>query len=450
MKISKYLQLAQNYILYNKYYRQAKHLIVKGNFNSKEEIERYQYSKLMELIDYSYQHVPYYKDLFNSIDFRPEDFKTIKDIKRIPFLTKNLVREKQDQLISNKWKKENIKIAETGGTTGLPMSFYLDKRTSSLIEMAYLQDIWKRVNYKRYDRCIILRENDVPNIIHGKKYWEMNYITNWLIMSTYHLNADTFLLYYFKIESFKPRYIMAFPSNVYLMAKFIKEHNLPIIKTLKGIICSSENIIEWQKEFIEEVFKVRVFSYYGHSEKCIIASECMDEKLFEFYPQYGFVELLNEEDEWCTEEDESGEIVATGFNNLASPLIRYRTEDIGIYTKNRCKNNPNWFAIKKIEGRKQDFIVDKDGIPKTAISIDRPFWQIRNDIYAYQYIQDAPGKVTVNVHAKEKLTEGQTEAIRKIFMENYFKFDIVINQVDEIPRTKNGKFKYLVQNIRIF
>jgi phenylacetate-CoA ligase len=449
MKLSKYLELFLNYALYNQQYRQIKKLLRKKNRISREEIEVYQFTKLKSIIQYAAENVPYYKDLFNRIDFHPEDFKSLQDIKKIPYLTKNIVREQQDRLISTSFNPKHIKIAQTGGTTGLPMSFYLDKRTASLIEMAYLEDIWARIGYKRYEKCILLREDTVPQIIQGKRYWKRYRFMNWLILSSFHFNADTFPLYYRKIASFKPAYIIAFPSNAYLLARFIKENNLPCFPSVKGIICSSENIYEWQREFMEQVFRARVLSYYGHSEKCVIAAECPGENQIEFYPFYGYAELINDKEEWCTAEDEPGEIVATGFDNFASPFIRYKTEDIGIYTTSPNKNHPHWFTLRRIEGRKQNYLVNIDGVPISAMHIDRPFWNIRNDIYAYQYIQDVPGKVLVNIHSCEKLTDSQIEEIRRQFLEIHIKVDIEIRQVDHIPITKSGKFMYLIQNIKI-
>jgi phenylacetate-CoA ligase len=242
---------------------------------------------------------------------------------------------------------------------------------------------------------------------------------------------------------------MAFPSNAYLLARYIKEYNLPRFSSLKGVICSSENVYDWQREYVEDVFKVKILSYYGHSEKCVIAAECGDSHWVEFYPQYGYVEFMNDKNQDCSREDELGEIVATGFNNLTAPFIRYKTEDMGIFTQKTCENHPHWFTLKRIEGRKQNFIINKDGTPISAMHIDRPFWKIRNDIYAYQYIQDTPGKVLVNVHAREKLTDSQIEEICREFLEVHFKFEIDVQQVDHIPRTKSGKFRYLIQNIRI-
>lgn len=447
-KYSKYSRLLINYIRHYGDYRKTLNLLNSKFFFKKEDIEAYQFNKLKEIIGYAYKNVPYYQELFDKISFHPDQFMSMADFTRIPYLTKNLVRENHDKLVSRTVSQNDIKVAETGGTTGMPMTFYLNKNTSSLIEMAYLRHIWKRVGFKPYQKCIVLREDSVSNIVIGKNYWKLNYVTNWLTMSSFHLNADTFELYYQKIIAFKPKFIIAFPSNAYLLARFIKEKKLSGIPSLKGVICSSENMYDWQRKYMEEVFKVRIFSYYGHSEKAIIAAECEDSHMYEFYPQYGFVELINQSGEPCKDEDERGEIVVTGFNSLVTPFIRYKTEDIGIYTHLRSKKNPNWFTIKSIEGRKQDFIVDSDNTLKTSIHVDRPFWDIRDIIYAYQYIQDTPGKLLLTVHAKEKLTQDQIDKIKRLFYEVHFKFELEVKQVDNIPRTRSGKFKYLIQNIK--
>lgn len=412
------------------------------------EVSNYQFGQLKKILDYAYKDVPYYTRLFNEVKFHPDDFRSLEDIKKIPYIDKNIIRQNQQDLISKSFPEKYLKYEHTGGTTGLPLDFVLDKRTSSPYETAYLENIWRTVGYRRYDRCIVLRQDHVPGIIEGKKYWKINRMTNWLTMSAFHLNEDTFEVFYKKIIDFKPRFIIAFPSNAYLLAKFIKERDYQPLSSLRGIICSSENMYDWQRKFMEETYRVRVFSYYGHSEKCALAAECNNSTDYRFHPQYGFVELINENNDWCSADGEKGEIVVTGFNNYASPLIRYRTDDIGIYTTRRCGVTPHWLTIKKIEGRIQDFVVDADGTPKTAIHIDRPFWNIRDKIYAYQYIQDIPGKLKLLIHPIDKLDNQQIESIRKLFADAYFKTELDVEQVEYIPRTKTGKFKYLVQNIK--
>jgi phenylacetate-CoA ligase len=447
--MSRYTNLLFSFMLHYAFYRKIKFLVEATNFDTKEKIEEYQFAKLKELIVYSYKNVPYYRKLFDQIGFKPNEFKCISDIKKIPYLTKQIIREHQSELISTHIPKKYIKKVKTGGTTGMPTEFLLDKRYSTLAEMVFLRNMWNRIGYKPRDRCVVLREDKVRQIIPGKKYWKTNSLTNWLVMSSFHLNADTFYLFYNKIQQFKPKFILAFASNAYLLAKYIKDNQLANIPSLKGVICASENLYDWQRKYMEEVFNAKIFSYYGHSEKCILASECSDSSSYEFYPQYGFVELITKNGEDCSTEDERGEIIATGFNNYVSPFIRYKTDDIGTYTSRYSPDHPHWFHMKRIEGRTQDFLLDIDNVPKTYLHIDRPFWSLRDKVYAYQYIQNDPGKVILHIHAKTSLNELEIQQVRDIFNNTYFKIDIDIKQVDYIPRAGSGKFRYLVQNIKI-
>jgi phenylacetate-CoA ligase len=419
------------------------------NFNSKEKLEDFQLKQLKKLLTYAYQNVPYYQKLFDKIHFIPKDFQSIEDFKKIPYLTKNIIRENKNELISTKIPKKYIKKVRTGGTTGMPTEFILDKRYATLTEMVYLKHMWSdRLGYKIRSRCILLREDTVETIVEGKKYWKRNTLTNWLVMSAFHLNADTFKIYYNKIKSFKPEFILAFPSNALLLARFMKDNNLAPISSIKGIICASENLYDWQREFLTEVFDAKIFSYYGHSEKCVIAPESDETGNFEFYPQYGFAELLNSNGEDCKKENERGEIIATGFNNYISPFIRYKTDDVGTYTSQRSSNHPFWFNIKKIDGRVQDFLIDRDHVPKTYMHIDRPFWNLRDKVYAYQYVQNEPGKIILNIHSKNEIEEEEILEIKKIFHSTYFKFDLEVQKVNHIARSKSGKFRYLVQNVK--
>jgi phenylacetate-CoA ligase len=165
-----------------------------------------------------------------------------------------------------------------------------------------------------------------------------------------------------------------------LLARYMKENNLASFKGLKAIICASENLYDWQRTYLSEVFNTCIFSYYGHSEKCALAPECHDSNTFEFYPQYGYVELINKNGINCTSENERGEIVVTGFNNYVSPFIRYKTDDMAIYTTRRGKH-PHWFNIKKIDGRVQDFLIDNDNLPKTYACISTGhsgIWSIKS------------------------------------------------------------------------
>lgn len=448
-KVSKYTNLFASFIVHFPHYLRTKRLVKAYEFATREEIRDFQYRRLKDLLIHAHQHVPYYQKLFDRIGFHPHDFQSIGDLSKLPLLTKQMVQQNPDEFKAVNISDKHFKVVQTGGTTGMPTEFFLDKRYSTLTEMVFLRHMWKQLGYRQRDRCVVLREDEVDQIEEGKKYWKRNWLTNWLTMSAFHLNADTFSLYYDKMQSFKPKFILAFPSNIYLLARFIEEHGLSPFPSVKGVICSSESLFDWQRDYISEVLNVRVFSFYGHSEKCVIAPQCSDLTGYEFYPQYGYAELVNEEGIPCSRENEKGEIVATGFHNYTAPLIRYKTGDVAVHAGEGGCDHPNWVKIKNLEGRIQDFLVDHDHVIKTYMHIDRPFWNLREKVNAYQYVQDEPGKVLLKIHPKQDLTATDLEEIKKIFHDTYLKFDLDIKLVEKISRTKGGKFRYLVQNIQM-
>ncbi|MBN2215330.1 MAG: phenylacetate--CoA ligase family protein [Bacteroidales bacterium] len=442
---NRYLKLAQDILFYGKYYFKAHSLLKNIPRWTKDQVEDYQLEHLKKLLNYSNQYIPYYNRLFKDIGFNPSGFKHFDDLIQIPCLTKEIIKENIRELVSEAIPRKYHKHSITGGTTGVPMDLYLDRRTSSPLEFAYINYIWKKVGYRFYDKCAVLRSDVPKHIIEGKKYWHHNLTNNWLSMSSHKLNSETSELYVNKILNFKPKYIIAYPSVIYTLARHVTRLDIKI-PNLRAIICSSETLYDWQRKYLSKVFGADIFSYYGLTEKCCIAGECDTNTFYKFVPTYGFVELLNHNNDWCTAEDEEGEIVATGFNNYVMPFIRYKTKDIGIHT-NFNDNSPGWKIIKEIRGRQQEFFVDKTGSTVSFTCSDEPFWHIIDKLYAYQYIQDKPGIVDLNLEMTGKLSDSEIEIIHKVFSSYYANITLNVYTVNSIPRTASGKFRYLIQNI---
>ena len=192
-------------------------------------------------------------------------------------------------------------------------------------------------------------------------------------------------LYLDLIKKFDPDFIQAYPSSISVVSDYIIENKLNFRwKNLKAIICASENIYDFQRFKIEQAFGVRVYSFYGHSEKACIGGECEKSNYYHLQREYGYTELN------ATKEDEVSEIVATGFNNYAMPFIRYKTCDMAINTNEACSCGRNYKLIKRVEGRKQDYFIDKNGCKKNFIWSDYSLWKVKDKIFAYQYIQNEP------------------------------------------------------------
>jgi len=195
--------------------------------------------------------------------------------------------------------------------------------------------------------------------------------------------------------------------------------------------------------------KYRVWSFYGHSERAVLAGECEKSTYYHIQPEYGIVELINEDGNAVTSEDELGEIVATGFNNFICPFIRYRTMDLAALSDVKCECGRDYVSLKRVEGRLQEFFVDKTGSLITSFYSDEGPRNFADKINAYQYVQNEPGRVLLNIDAKNKFSISEIDSLERTFLDFYRRFDIEIKFVGHIPRTKRGKFKFLVQKLPI-
>ena len=189
---------------------------------SKEKLEKYQIQQLSKLLNHAYENVPYYRRVFDKRSLKPKDIKNFDDLKKLPYLTKDDVRKNLKDLIARNILKEDMKYVTTGGTSGEPLGFYIERKTN-IIRMAFEWREWNWMGYKFGDRCIVLRGNVVKRKENGKpNWWEYDKENNYLILSTYDMTDENLPKYIKKIEAFKPRIIRAYPSAIDILAKFIE------------------------------------------------------------------------------------------------------------------------------------------------------------------------------------------------------------------------------------
>ena len=419
---------------------------------SKEKLEEYQIRELEKLLKHAYENVPYYRRVFDERELKPKDIQDFDDLRKLPYLTKKIIRKNLTELITRNYPRSKLQHVTTGGSTGIPMSFYQDKNTARSMEWAFTLIQWKRVGFKIGDKSVVLRGNVIQSV-NKEKFWEYDSANKNLILSSYHMTDKTLPDYIGKIREFRPDFIQAYPSVITILARFMKENDMKIFPSVKAILCGSENLYSWQRKLLEEVFRCRIYSWYGHTEKCCLAGECEKSNYYHIFSEYGYTELIGKDGNQINRENELGEIIATGFNNYVFPFIRYRTQDfaIGVNNRNRCKCGRNYRLLKKIEGRLQDFIVANNGslITLTALIFAQhfdAFGKIKN----MQLYQDCVGEVIVKIIPTNNfLKKDSNEIIKKMQSAVSGKIKVEVKIVDKIPRIQSGKYKFLIQKLPI-
>ncbi len=179
-----------------------------------------------------------------------------------------------------------------------------------------------------------------------------------------------------------------------------------------------------------------------------LAGECEVSTRYHISPEYGIVELIGQDGKPVTGEGEVGEIVATGFNNFVLPVIRYRTQDLAVFSNKRCECGRNYTLLDRVEGRLQDLIVASDGGLMRRTSIYDEEWR---GIKQIQFLQEKPGEVIVRVVRESSAGEAELERHILASIEPVFagRCEFKVRFVGHIPRTRSGKYLFFVQKLPI-
>lgn len=423
-------------------------LLQKSQWWSRQELAAYQLKQLKKLLRHAYENVPYYKRIFTETGFDPYNFSDIKDLRKLPFLTKDIVRNNLKDLISENFPKSKIETVTTGGTTDVPLNFCQEKKISDSIEDAFIFSLWNRVGFKFGDKRVSIR-GAVARTGRGKKFCEYDPIQKNLTLSSLDMTDASIQEYISTIREFQPDFFHVYPSVISILAKYMKKRNIKSFKNVKAILCCSEILYPYQRTLLEDVFQCRVYSWYGHAEKAVLAGECEESSDYHIFPEYGITELIDRDNNVISNADQEGEIVATGFNNYTLPFIRYRTGDLAIYSGKNCPCGRAYPLLERVTGREQEYFVDKNGSLVTFIWADKPLWAFKNKINAYQYTQDMPGKIFLKINANDLMKPSDLDKIKRDFLNLYKNFDITIRLGQDILRTRTGKIRYLIQNVQV-
>lgn len=436
-----------DYYRYGQVFRTVYNDLGQLEFAKEDDHLEYQYKQLQSILKYAYKNVNYYRRIFDERNLKPEDIRNFEDLTKLPYLTKEIIKENLDDLISNQHKKTSLFYLTTGGSSGTPLGFYENIKVSGPMEWAFVTHLWKRVGYdvKKRNRFVIFRGNNVKKGI-------AEYEGGNLILSSYHLTDQNMEKYISLIEKFNPDFIQGYPSSVDILSKFLMKKGTTIhANKLKAVLCSSEKLYDFQRENIEKALCVKVFSFYGHTEHCCIAGECEDSKYYHFQSEYGVTEIINEHGKYVSKEDERGEIIATSLNNYVMPFIRYKTGDIAINTNDKCSCGRSYKLIKGLEGRELEQIITHSGakVSLTALIFAQHFHAF-SKIQIMQLEQLEKGKVIVKIVEQLKLNkEDKLEIINKMRSATNNSLEVEIKVVERIERTKRGKHKFLIQHLNL-
>lgn len=410
-----------------------------SQFFSKEDIRKLQQEKLKKLLLHCVQYVPAYASYKNLIpDIEENAFNALT---KFPVLTKYQVNNNIDNLICVNTDKTSLVPNQSGGSTGEPVRFFIDRPTAEYSESARWRGLsWWDINIG--DKCLMvwgnpLELNKRENLIYNMKE---RFLKNIIFVSAYNLNPQSIHNYARMINLQKPKYFYGYASALYLLAQLMIKNNIKIKYKLKGIVSTSETLYDFQRETIEKAFNCPVINEYGARDAGIIAYECPSGKMH-ISAENMIVEILDIETREPVETGKSGLVVITDLNNFSMPRLRYVIGDVAALSEENCQCQRSLPLIEKIEGREDDIFVALNGNYVHAVyfcNLARSFPSIRQ----FQIIQQTKSDILLRIIKSDSFKESEVRSYINEIHKLMGPVNVKVEYTDKIEPTASGKIRY--------
>ncbi|MBR5964422.1 MAG: phenylacetate--CoA ligase [Bacteroidaceae bacterium] len=338
---------------------------------SREELEALQLQRLQATVKHC-MNSPFYKQRFEQIGLKPEDIQSLDDIRKIPFTTKQDLRETYPFGMASVPLSKCVRLHSSSGTTGNPTVILHTQKDLDEWAEAVARCLW----------MVGLRPDDVFQNSSGYGMFTgglgFQYGAERLGMLTVPAAAGNSLRQIKFITDFGTTALHAVPSYVTRLYEVMHDQGIdPRRDTkLRVLAIGAEPHSEEQRKRIEDMLGVKAYNSFGMSEMCGpgVGFECQEQNGLHFWEDYYIVEIVNPDTLEPVPDGEVGELVLTTLNREAMPLLRYRTRDLTRVLGRTCPCGRNHVRLDRMRGRSDDMMVLR-GVNIFPIQIEKILMQ---------------------------------------------------------------------------
>ena len=395
-----------------------------------------QWRQLKVLIERARNDVYYYRFLPEPIE-TGEAFESItQTLNEIPPLEKSVYRARTADFLSSRLNRVDYTRRFTSGTTGTALKIF--DSADRLAENYAV--VWRQRRSFGVDLgdpfLAFTGQMIVPITQTDEPFWRRDYHSKRTLFSIYHMSPKNLVDYVDPIHDSEASYVEGYPSALHLVSRAMIESGrcLPAGR-LKAVFTSSESLLAYQRERIEEAFGAPIRDHYASTEHVVAMTSCRLGRLH-VDMEFGIVEVepMEETEEWVR-----GPLLVTGLGNPPAPMIRYRIGDIGTRLKAPCECGRPGDVYLDIDGRIEDYVVTQSG--RLIGRLDHVF-KGRSDIVESQILQSEASALVVHVVPSGGYSEDSRRRLVSDLHERVGReMKIEIRELDRIEREPNGKFR---------
>ena len=367
---------------------------------SRSEIEALQTERLRATVKHC-MNSAFYKARFESSGLKVDDIRTLSDLQKIPFTTKQDLRDTYPFGIASIPLRECTRLHSSSGTTGNPTVILHSARDLEQWANAVARCLW----------MVGCRPEDVFQNTSGYGMFTgglgFQYGAERLGMLTVPAAAGNTLRQLKFFTDFGTTVVHAIPSYAARIYEVMCERGIdPRRDTkLRTLVIGAEPHSEDTRKRIEDMLGVKAYNSFGMSEMCGpgVAFECPEQNGMHIWEDYYIVEIVNPDTLEPVPDGEIGELVLTTINREAMPLLRYRTRDLTRILPGECPCGRHHKRLDRMKGRSDDMIILK-GVNIFPIQIETvlmQFEQLASDyLITLETFEDNDG-MTVEVELKD-------------------------------------------------
>jgi len=322
---------------------------------SHEQIRAWQSERLVKTVKHVYENNKYYRKLMEEKGVTPDDIKGVDDLHKLPFLTKDDLREAYPYGLMSKPLSDCVRIQSTSGTTGKRVVAFYTQNDIDLWEDCCARAI-VAVGGTKDDVCQVCYGYGLftggPGLNGGSH--KVGCLT--LPMSSG--NTERQLQFMTDLEA---TIICCTPSYAQYLAESIEERGIKDQVKLKAGIFGAEAWTEEMRKDIERRLGIKAYDIYGLTEICGpgVAFECSAQNGMHINEDHFIAEIIDPKTGEVLPEGEKGELVFTCITKEAFPMIRYRTKDICVLSREKCSCGRTHIKMAKPMGRSDDMLIVK-------------------------------------------------------------------------------------------
>ena len=400
-------------------------------WKDEDSLRLLQLRKLKIIVQHAYETTPFYRALFNEHSINPQDIHLLSDLNSIPIVSKDMIKDAGNRMISNNYPIDTLLSSKTSGTTGVPLPLYRSHSSMDLVRAA------------KYRTYVLNGFHPLMKTVYWLSKPQPRKLSH-LIGMHREIRTERDLPIEQQVDFLKKHQADVFycnPSHLANIATHVLDNNIDGIRP-RIIFSESEELLPATRQLIKKGLRVDPINIYGSREIGCIAWECNHRNGLHINADLLLLEVINPETGKTVEDGSSGHVVITDFTNWAMPYIRYDTGDIATVTYQKCRCGITFPMLTEIIGRAGKIVNLPSGKQFTANFYFPILLRAVHEIEQYQVIITLSNSFIIKIKTTNNIKIDEDELKRKVSkrcegMQTEIQY---VYSRDEFAKFPSGKF----------